>query len=171
MKKNSFFLKLISLLGVLCMIAALSAVTVYAEPEGEGVVTDEAGDYAAPADDQPEVPQDVPQDTPQEEPQDTPAAQEQDTPQPEEPSYAPIYEYIYGYAEDMTSAYEEPEHLAELPAVTPSEVVQATAVVIPDVAVSDASLLSGSVMWLCVALGIAVIVGVLVSKRTRRRGV
>lgn len=82
----------------------------------------------------------------------------------------PIYEYIYGYDEDVTTGYEEPEHLQDLPQANQGEVVEATAVVIPDVAVSDASLFSGIVMWLCVALGIAVLVGVLVSKRTMRRG-
>lgn len=78
------------------------------------------------------------------------------------------YDPIYGYEEDVTSAYEEPEHLGELPAVSPTQVVEATSVAIPVVAVSDASLFSGIVMWLCVALGIAVVVGVLVSRRTRR---
>ena len=78
------------------------------------------------------------------------------------------YDPIYSYDEDVTSAYSEPEHLGELPAVSPTQVVEATSVAIPVVAVSDASLFSGIVMWLCVALGIAVIVGVLVSRRTRR---
>lgn len=78
------------------------------------------------------------------------------------------YDPIYSYDEDVTSAYVEPEHLGELPAVSPTQVVEATSVAIPVVAVSDASLFSGIVMWLCVALGIAVIVGVLVSRRTRR---
>ncbi|WP_405357144.1 hypothetical protein [Ruminococcus sp.] len=99
------------------------------------------------------------------------APQEQ-APQQDQPRQEPNqwYDPIYSYEEDTPSPYVEPEHLAELPAVSPSQVQEATSVAIPVVAVSDASLFSGIVMWLCVALGIAVIVGVLVSRRTRRRG-
>lgn len=99
------------------------------------------------------------------------APQEQ-APQQDQPQQEPNqwYDPIYSYEEDATSPYVEPEHLAELPAVSSSQVQEATSVAIPVVAVSDASLFSGIVMWLCVALGIAVIVGVLVSRRTRRRG-
>lgn len=94
-------------------------------------------------------------------------APQQNQPQQEQNQW---YDPIYSYEEDATSPYVEPEHLAELPAVSPSQVQEATSVAIPVVAVSDASLFSGIVMWLCVALGIAVVVGVLVSRRTRRRG-
>ena len=95
---------------------------------------------------------------------------QQETPQQEQPQQQQNqwYDPIYSYEEDATSPYVEPEHLAELPAVSPSQVQEATSVAIPVVAVSDASLFSGIVMWLCVALGIAVVVGVLVSRRTRR---
>ena len=103
-------------------------------------------------------------------PQDVPAEVAEEHPAPTEQQYEPIYEYINGGADDSYSTYEEPEHLNDLPEVSSSEVDIPKAVVIPDVAVSDASLFSGIVMWLCVALGIAVIVGVLVSKRTLRRG-
>ena len=73
--------------------------------------------------------------------------------------------------EDDNSKYTEPEHLGELPTVSAQDVPEATAVVLPDVEVSDATLFSGIIMWLCVAVGIAVVVGVMVSKRTHRRGV
>lgn len=73
-------------------------------------------------------------------------------------------------ADEPQSDYTEPPYLDELPEANDAEVVPATAVTIPPATVSDASLLSGIVMWLCVAVGIAVVVGVLVSKRTRRRG-
>ena len=46
----------------------------------------------------------------------------------------------------------------------------ATEIPLPDVIVSDTSLLGGVIAWLCVAVGIALIVGVMVSKRTRRSG-
>ena len=78
------------------------------------------------------------------------------------------YDYVYGYNEGENN-YVNPENLEDLPQADESQVVDATAVAIPNVEVSDATLFSGIVMWLCVALGIAVIVGVLVSKRTRRR--
>lgn len=104
--------------------------------------------------------------------QETQAQPQQEAPQEQVPQQEPNqwYDPIYSYEEDTPSPYVEPEHLAELPAVSSSQVQEATSVAIPVVAVSDASLFSGIVMWLCVALGIAVIVGVLVSRRTRRRG-
>ena len=77
-------------------------------------------------------------------------------------------EYIE--ATEAENTYTEPEHLNELPTAVSGEVIEATAVVLPDVEVSEASLFSGIIMWLCVAVGIAVIVGVLVSKRAHRRG-
>ena len=82
-------------------------------------------------------------------------------------------EYYYNYYEDYedaTSAYEAPEALDELPAVSEGEVQQATSVSMPLSELPNNSLFSGIVLWLCVALGIAVIVGVLVSRRTHRRG-
>jgi hypothetical protein len=104
--------------------------------------------------------------------QETQAQPQQEAPQEQVPQQEPNqwYDPIYSYEEDTPSPYVEPEHLAELPSVSSSQVQEATSVAIPVVAVSDASLFSGIVMWLCVALGIAVIVGVLVSRRTRRRG-
>lgn len=115
-------------------------------------------DQPAPAQEQPQQEQQAPPQ--QEQPQ-------QDQPRQEQNQW---YDPIYTYDEEATSPYVEPEHLAELPAVSPSQVQEATSVAIPVVAVSDASMFSGIVMWLCVALGIAVVVGVLVSRRTRRRG-
>lgn len=159
---------------ILCVISAFGAVTVYAEPAQE---QQEQGQQ-----------QEAPAETPQEQPQSQPEAQEQQTPQdqPQEQQETPQeqpetpqqsqeqanewYDYIYSYDEDAVSSYVEPEHLGELPEVSSQQVVEATAVPMPTVAVSDASMLSGIVMWLCVVLGIAVVVGVLVSKRTRRRG-
>lgn len=166
MQKNRFLQKFISILLALCMTFAVGAVSVFAEPEDEQPYQEEIGGIDQPGDvPDSEEPQDEPVDQPAETPQDTPA----DTPQ-EEPQQDSWLDYIYSY-EEATSAYEEPEYLGDLPEVSPEQVVEATAVVMPTVAVSDASLFSGIVMWLCVALGIAVIVGVLVSKRTRRRGV
>lgn len=175
MRRKPFLIHVISLLLALSVLFFASAFTAYAV--GEDGEPDGAQVYEEPAEYPQDTPVQEPQETPQEEPQQDIPAEEpqqepaQEEPAQEEPSYTPIYEYIYGYGEDMISEYVEPEYLGELPEVSAGEVVEATAVVIPEVAVSDASMLSGIVMWLCVALGIAVIVGVLVSKRTRRRGV
>ena len=74
-------------------------------------------------------------------------------------------------AQMETEQYEtvEPEKKEELPKVKKSEVETATTVKIPDVEVSDTTLLYGVLAWLCVAVGIAAVVGVLVSKRTRQK--
>lgn len=102
-----------------------------------------------------------------------PDEQGRPTEQPEEPTVNEDEFYGYGQAteEPGDSSYSEPEYLDELPTTVNGEVVEATAVVIPKAPVSDASLLSGIIMWLCVAVGIAVVVGVMVSKRTHRRSV
>lgn len=159
MKQKQLFRRWLALLAALCIVAAVGMFSVSAEPvdgnPGE-VVTDE----------QPQSQQEQPQEQPQEQQQVEPETQAA----PTEQQYEPIYEYINGESDNANSTYEEPEHLNDLPAVSNGEVEIPKAVVIPDVAVSDASLLSGIVMWLCVALGIAVIVGVMVSKRTLRRG-
>ncbi|MBQ3284893.1 MAG: hypothetical protein IJH40_04540 [Ruminococcus sp.] len=137
--------------------------TVFAEPAQEQVQEEQVETPQQEPQNQPEQPE-----TPQEQPEDPQVTPEQ--PQVPEPQENEWYDYIYSYDEDAVSSYVEPEHLGELPEVSSQQVVEATAVPMPTVAVSDASLFSGIVMWLCVALGIAVVVGVLVSKRTRRRG-
>ena len=165
MKQKHIFRRLISLLAVLCIVAVVGVFTAYAEPEDTANGGNNEGQAQVDS-----VPDGMPQYTPENIPQDVnveiPETQEPAT----ENQYAPIYEYINGEAEDADSTYEEPEHLNDLPEVSSGELEIPKAVVIPDVEVSDASLFSGIVMWLCVALGIAVIVGVLVSKRTLRRG-
>ncbi len=56
----------------------------------------------------------------------------------------------------------------ELPKVDPTDIIAPTSIEPPDIEVSDTSLLGGVIAWLCVAVGIAVIAGVLVSQRTRQ---
>lgn len=79
-----------------------------------------------------------------------------------------------GYVEEEQQQQEEPQptyyeqYSEELPQVESQEVVKPTTVVLPDVEVTDTSLLGGVIAWLCVAVGIAVIAGVLVSQRTRQ---
>ena len=68
------------------------------------------------------------------------------------------------------SEYTPNKNLENLPTVATEEVAAATAEPLPDVEVSDATLFSGLIMWVCVAVGISVVAGVMVSKRTHRRG-
>ncbi len=172
MKHHRLYYHLISLLLALSVIAAVGCMSALAAPGDENqnnsqVETPQSQAEQNPQDQQNQQNQQAPA---QEQPQQEQPQQEQ--PQQEQPQQEQNqwYDPIYSYEEDATSPYVEPEHLAELPAVSPSQVQEATSVAIPVVAVSDASLFSGIVMWLCVALGIAVVVGVLVSRRTRRRG-
>ena len=81
--------------------------------------------------------------------------------------------YINGNEDlpDDIAQYVPDEYLDELPTTAAGEVVAASAEPLPDVDVSDATLFSGIIMWVCVAVGISVVVGVMVSKRTHRRGV
>ena len=178
MKKNRFFVNSISLLLALALVAAVGAFSAFAVGEDEAPSQEGYSQTETLPEAQTEyVPvTEAPNNQPvyDNEPQNDQAGDNQPAdsqPADNQAEREPMYEYIYGYSEDATSAYEAPQHLGELPEVSPSQVVEATAVAIPDVAVSDSTMLSGIVMWLCVALGIAVIVGVMVSKRTRRRGV
>lgn len=181
MKDNRFIKRSISFLLILTFLFSFGALTVFAEP-AEGQPQEQGQQEVVPQQTPQETPQVTPQETPQEdpapEPQVQPEQQEQqaqqeqqtpETPQQEQPQDQ-WYDYIYSYNEDAESNYEAPAHLNDLPQASSEQVVEATAVPMPTVAVSDASLFSGIVTWLCVALGIAVVVGVLVSKRTRRRG-
>lgn len=171
MKRYRFLSGFLSLLLALSIIGAVGVATAFAAPEDAQAEEQEAAaEEQQPQEQQPQEQEQQAQEQQQEHQQEQPQDQQQSQEEEQEPQQNEWYDYIYSY-EDATSAYEEPEHLGELPAVTPQQVVEATAVPMPAVAVSDASLFSGIVMWLCVALGIAVVVGVLVSKRTRRRGV
>lgn len=82
----------------------------------------------------------------------------QDVTEPEEPK------------EETQPQTQSDERKDELPQVDSSEIVEPTKMAIPDVEVSDTSLIGGVIAWLCVAVGIAVIAGVLVSQRTRQVG-
>ena len=179
MRITPFFNKLIAFMLALCFLAAVGSLTVSAEPEDgaqpdPGSVADPDGgaqpDPGSAVDPQIDDGSDTGGNVPSEAGEDPgegeitePAQVETAPPEPTEE------DYIEGGAE-ATSAYEEPTHLSELPEAKPGEVPAATAVAVTKVAVNDASVFAGIVMWLCVALGIAVIVGVLVSKRTHRRG-
>lgn len=177
MRITSFFNKLIAFSLVLCFVLALGTFTAFAEPE-DGIPFD-PNDLASSEEDSISNPLDILYTDPgedadhgdpnQNEPRENPHDEPEEEPPTEAAAEQPEDDYLGGWP-DATSAYEEPPHLKELPAAEPGEVPAATSVVVPEVAVSDASVFAGIVMWLCVALGIAVIVGVLVSKRTRRRG-
>lgn len=80
--------------------------------------------------------------------------------------------YYEEYIEETEEVTEPPTYYEvygdELPQVESQEITEPTIAKIPEVEVSDTSLIGGVIMWLCVALGIAVIAGVLVSQRTRQ---
>ncbi len=175
MKHHRLYHHLISLLLALSMLAAVGCMSALAAPGDENQNNSQVETPQSQAEQTPQTPQEQQeqQNQPapeQEQPQQEQQHQEQQQQEQPQQQQNQWYDPIYTYDEEATSPYVEPEHLAELPAVSPSQVQEATSVAIPVVAVSDASMFSGIVMWLCVALGIAVVVGVLVSRRTRRRG-
>ena len=137
-----------------------------------GILTVSAADEP-PIDDAPIEPEVVTEAAPDPEPE--PESQAESEPEPEpESEYAPESQAEPAEQPDenivVTPSYEAPEHLDELPSVEGFDIELATAMELPDVEVSDTTLLGGVLMWLCVAVGIAVIAGVLVSRRTKRRG-
>ena len=176
MKHHRLLHHLISILLALSILAAVGCMSALAAPgdgnQNNSQVDQPQSQAETPQTGQGQQPQQGQQTQQEAQVQSQPEVPQEQAPQQDQPQQEPNqwYDPIYSYEEDATSPYVEPEHLAELPAVSPSQVQEATSVAIPVVAVSDASLFSGIVMWLCVALGIAVIVGVLVSRRTRRRG-
>lgn len=95
-----------------------------------------------------------------------PATEAQPTPVETEPPYEPETQEVTE-EETQTPTYYD-VYGDTLPEVEDSEVETETTMELPQVEVSDTSLLGGVIAWLCVALGIAVIAGVLVSQRTRQ---
>lgn len=89
-----------------------------------------------------------------------------------EPEYEVQTEAPQQEEEEIVVETEAPDNSGgntnELPKVDPTEIIAPTSVELPDVEVSDTSLMGGVIAWLCVAVGIAVIAGVLVSQRTRQ---
>ena len=89
-----------------------------------------------------------------------------------EPEYEVQTEAPQQEEEEVVVETEAPDNSGgntnELPKVDPTEIIAPTSVELPDVEVSDTSLMGGVIAWLCVAVGIAVIAGVLVSQRTRQ---
>ena len=168
MKNSHIYIKILSVLFALTLIFSVSFLTVRAadEPDagdaGEVIFDDPVSDDtpASPGGDDSSA-DDTPADTPADDGKDA------ETPADSLPDNA---EFVEDDDDDEpVAAYTAPEHLDELPAVSSEEVVLATTVPIPDIEVSDTSLLGGVIMWLCVAVGIAVIAGVMVSKRTKRK--
>lgn len=147
MRKKKLVTALISLLTVIIMMLTV-VVTAFATeeyiPEGEPPVEQVTEEY-------------VPEYTPETEyiPEETQAVIETEAVEQEE-----VVE------EDTQAPNDKP--LDELPQVESHEVMIPTTVKLPDIEVSDTSLMGGVIAWLCVALGIAVIAGVLVSQRTRQ---
>lgn len=85
----------------------------------------------------------------------------------EEPSQEEYDDSYENYVEN-TQPSSEDSYEGKLPQVSSENVTEPTTMKIPDIEVSDTSLIGGVIAWLCVAVGIAVIAGVLVSQRTRQ---
>ncbi len=80
----------------------------------------------------------------------------------------PYEEPVETQAEETQAPVDDNDDVDDLPQVPSQEVVIPTSVKLPDIEVSDTSLMGGVIAWLCVAVGIAVIAGVLVSQRARQ---
>ena len=195
--KNKFFLRFFTVLTVLIFILSISVLAAHADPgDGSGeVITNDGGDSGnvdggsgdGGADSGNIDSGDGSGDTPVEGDgggsidggSNTDDGNIYDTPteSPVQDSYQSQYEqlrdsYINSLddLDDVISQYTPNANLDSLPTVAPAEVAEATAEPLPDVEVSDATLFSGIIMWLCVAVGISVVAGVMVSKRTHRGG-
>ncbi len=165
MRNTKAIATLVSILTAVLMIFMVST-TVFATGDiGEFVpVPDDSVQTEVVVDDTPqetqavqEPEQDIPQDTEEEEPEYEP-----------EEDYEDNYDYIGDLDEDIQDSTYYEMYSNELPEVESQDVTSPTVVEIPEVEVSDTSLVGGVIAWLCVALGIAVIAGVLVSQRTRQ---
>lgn len=85
-----------------------------------------------------------------------------------EPTEEPTEPLTEEVTEEQTTEeyYEDVPEYETLPQV--EDVTKPTEEEFPEYEVSDISLLGGVISWLCVAVGIAVIAGVLVSQRTKQ---
>lgn len=144
MRMKKLIATLISLLTVIVMICVVS-ITAFATDESTSIFEEATAEVLteAPATEAVTVP--VETEPPYEEVETQEETQEETEP--------PTHYDVYG---------------DDLPEIESHEVATETTVVLPEVEVSDTSLLGGVIAWLCVALGIAVIAGVLVSQRTRQ---
>lgn len=160
MKKLRSYISVLLIVFVLSVIAQLSLITAFAT--GEIDIGETQGGEA------PGFVQDIPEETSEDQNGETQPQPEQDIePQPDqdydveaedEPqNYEPVFETVP--QQDMDN----------LPQVESQAVVIATSLPIPDIEVSDTSLIGGVIAWLCVALGIALIAGILASQRARQR--
>ena len=142
MKKNKMSLILLTISFAFCFL--VSSFTVFA------------------AENMDELPgEDVPQEV-QIETQAQPQEEQEKAEDPNEEIHEPV-ENNYEQ-DDQYNQYEQ--YIEELPPVESQEVQFATVLRIPISEISDTSLIGGIAAWLCVAVGIAVIVGVLVSRKT-----
>lgn len=161
MKNKKATATLISILTVILMMFAVTT-TVFA--------TDELGTLTPPAEDS-EPTMVVIEDT-------TTATEHHDENQTNDDDYSDVSDdddYNYDTPTEAEVVTEAPTYYEmygdELPEVESQDITEPTIMEIPEVEVSDTSLLGGVIAWLCVAVGIAVIAGVLVSQRTRQTNV
>ncbi len=148
MRTKKLISALISLLTVMIMICAVTSTVFATDSLEEPIVTETFEQQTQQIETLPET---------------APPTQEETVPQETQPEP----QETQPQTDAQTSA---PEMENELPQVDPTDIVEPTKMAIPDVEVSDTSLLGGVIAWLCVAVGIAVVAGVLVSQRTRQVG-
>lgn len=175
MKKKRILLRILTVLCACVLLLSVLSLSAYAtEPpaddtpvsNGENGDADESSDTSGDTDTDREPNEDEPADSDGAGEIDPTADQNATEPEATEDPGDDDYERIDGGQSTETRS----EHIDELDEASSEDVVIATAIPVPPAKISDASLLSGIIMWLCVAVGVAVVVGVLVSKRTRRRG-
>lgn len=165
MRNNKVTLTLISVLTAIFMIFMLNfsafaaeEVTVYEEP----VVEETQAEVVTPVETQAPV-EDPQYDFDDDDYEDDSDDYVEPEPQPDENNA-----YVEPTEEETVEETYYEVYSEELPEVESQMIVLPTSIVPPDIEVSDTSLMGGVIAWLCVAVGIAVIAGVLVSQRTRQ---
>ena len=168
MRNKKVALTLISVLTAIIMILTLSATIFAAEEESafeEPVVVETQAQQADPVETQAPV-EEPDYDFGDDEEEDSDSGYVEPEPQPDDS------DEDSGYVEPTEAPTQAPTYYEvysdELPEIESQMIILPTSIVPPDIEVSDTSLLGGVIAWLCVAVGIAVIAGVLVSQRTRQ---
>lgn len=112
---------------------------------------------------EPEIQTQAPTDPPTDAPTDAPTEAVTDAPTQEE-TQAPTKAQV----EETQAPQQNSDKKDTLPKVNIGDVVVPDTLDIPKAEISDTSLMAGVISWLCVAVGIAVLAGVLVSQRAKQ---
>ena len=112
---------------------------------------------------EPEIPTQAPTDPPTDPPTDAPTDAVTDAPT-QEVTQAPTNAQVV----ETQAPQQSNDKKDTLPKVNIGDVVVPDTLDIPKAEISDTSLMAGVISWLCVAVGIAVLAGVLVSQRAKQ---